>query len=300
MSSVTEDVQAPLRTFAKTRDFFVGIDSDGCAFDSMEVKHKECFIPHIVRHYELAAISKYVREVAEFVNLYSKWRGTNRFPALTKTMDLLAERPEIGRRAFRLPPLIGLRRWIERETKLANPTLRAEVDATGDADLALAYAWSEDVNRTIGEIVRRVPPFPLVRESLEYLGGRADVMVVSATPVEALTREWEEHGLAGLVALIAGQELGSKKEHLALATAGRYDRDKVLMVGDAPGDLEAAAANGVLFFPIDPGREDASWQRFFEEALPRFLAGTYAGSYMAEQVARFEALLPEEAPWQRT
>jgi phosphoglycolate phosphatase-like HAD superfamily hydrolase len=291
------DSQAALRAFAKSHDYFVGIDSDGCAFDTMEVKHKECFIPDIVRYYGLAAISKYVREAAEFVNLYSKWRGVNRFPALTKTMDLLAGRPEIGRRAFRLPPLTGLRAWIDRETRLANNVLRAEAEATGDPDLALALEWSEHVNQTIGVTVKAVPPFPLVRESLELLQGKADVMVVSATPSEALTREWEEHRLASLVGLIAGQELGSKKEHLALATSGRYDRDKVLMVGDAPGDRQAADANGVLFYPIDPGREDASWQRFYEEALPRFFAGTYAGPYMAEQVARFEALLPESPPW---
>ena len=45
------------------------------------------------------------------------------------------------------------------------------------------------------------------------------------------------------------------------------------------------------------GFEDESWRRFHEEALPRFFAGTYAGDYMAEQVARFEALLPETPPW---
>ena len=74
-----------------------------------------------------------------------------------------------------------------------------------------------------------------------------------------------------MVGLIAGQELGSKQEHLALAAVGRYEPHRILMVGDAPGDQNAAQANGVLFFPIDPGHEDESWQRFFEEALPRFL-----------------------------
>jgi phosphoglycolate phosphatase-like HAD superfamily hydrolase len=292
-----DDPQAPLRDFSKTRDFFVGIDSDGCAFDSMEVKHKECFIPNIIRFFGLAAVSKYAREAAEFINLYSHWRGINRFPGLTLSLDLLAERPEVKRRNFRVPELPGLRRWIERETKLANPTLKAEALATNDPDLAVAYEWSVAVNRSIGEIVRAVPPFPFVRESLQSLAGKADVMVVSATPGEALHREWEEHGLSPFVGLIAGQEMGSKKEHLALAAGGRYEKERTLMVGDAPGDRKAAEANGVLFYPIDPGREDESWQRFFEEALPRFFAGTYGGPYMDEQVARFERLLPERPPW---
>ena len=176
--------------------------------------------------------------------------------------------------------------------RLANPALSAEVQRPGDPDLAAALEWSEAVNRSIVEMVKDVPPFPFVRESLESMQGKADVMVVSATPGEALEREWDEHGLRPLVALIAGQEMGSKKEHLALAAVGRYEPDQILMVGDAPGDLKAAKANGVLFYPIDPGREEASWQRFFEEALPRFFAGTYAGDYMAAQVARFERCSP--------
>jgi phosphoglycolate phosphatase-like HAD superfamily hydrolase len=291
------DPQAVLRGFRKTQDFFIGIDSDGCAFDTMEVKHKECFIPNIIRFFGLAAVSKYAREAAEFINLYSHWRGINRFPALTMSLDLLAERPEVKRRHFLVPALTGVRRWIERETKLANSTLKGEVAATNDPDLALAYEWSEAVNRTVSEVVRAVPPFPFVRESLEKMAGRVDAMVVSATPGEALEREWEEHDLKKFVGLIAGQELGSKKEHLAMAAGGRYDKHKTLMIGDAPGDQKAAAANGVLFYPIDPGHEDESWQRFYEEALDRFLAGTYAGDYMAEQVARFEKLLPETPPW---
>ena len=291
-----KDSQSALRNFNRTKGFFVGIDSDGCAFDTMEVKHKECFIPQIVGHFGLAAVSKFAREVAEFVNLYSSHRGINRFPGLTLTLDLLAERPEVARRGVILPKLDGLRRWMERETRLGNDALFAEAERTGNPDLIAAHAWSLAVNRAISEIVRAVPPFPFVRESLASMAGRADVMVCSATPVEALTREWREHGLDGQVALIAGQEHGVKREHLALAASG-YDRDKVLMIGDAPGDRKAAEAVGALFFPIDPGSEDDSWRRLHDEALPRFFDGTYAGPYMDEQVARFAALLPESPPW---
>lgn len=295
--SVASDPQAALRGFAKTSDYFVGIDSDGCVFDTMEVKHKECFIPNIIRYFGLAAVSKYAREAAEFVNLYSKHRGINRFPALTETLDLLERRPEVSRRGVTLPRLQGLRDWIGRESKLGNPVLRAEVERTNDPDLALCLEWSEAVNRTVEQIVRDVPPFPMVRESLDALKGRADAMVVSATPTEALTREWVEHGIDGHVGLIAGQELGSKKEHLGIAAVGRYEPSRILMVGDAPGDRKAADANGVLFYPINPGDEDRSWQRFHDEALPRFFEGSYEGEYMASRIAEFEALLPEHPPW---
>lgn len=293
-----DDPQAPLRNFGRTKDFFVGIDSDGCVFDTMEVKHKECFIPNIVRFFELAAIAKYAREVAEFVNLYSKWRGINRFPGLVLTLDLLARRPEVARRGFRLPGVPGLRAWVERETTLGNPTLKAEVERTDDPDLVVTLQWSMAVNQAIGEIVHDVPPFPFVRESLAMIDDRADMMVCSATPFDAVVREWKEHGIAGHANLIAGQEQGSKREHLALAAVGRYDRDKILMVGDAPGDLRAAEANGVPFFPIRPGFEDESWALLHDEALPRFFSGTYTADYMADQVARFQALLPAEPPWE--
>lgn len=132
------DHRSPLREFLQSRDFFIGIDSDGCAFDTMEVKHKECFIPNIIKYYGLAAIAKYARETAEFVNLYSKHRGINRFPGLVLTLDLLSERAEVLRRRPHIPALSGLRDWIGRETRLSNPALAAEVAATGDSDLVLA------------------------------------------------------------------------------------------------------------------------------------------------------------------
>ena len=73
------------------KEFFIGIDSDGCAFDTMEIKQKECFCPNLIRFFELQKISKYARETWEFVNLYSKTSGVNRFLALIETFRLLTE-----------------------------------------------------------------------------------------------------------------------------------------------------------------------------------------------------------------
>src|SRR5260370_12622579 len=84
-------------------EFFVGIDSDGCAFDSMEIKHKECFCPQIIKYWNLQSISKYAREAFEFINLYSKLRGTNRWPALISPPDLLRARPEVSKRGSQVP-----------------------------------------------------------------------------------------------------------------------------------------------------------------------------------------------------
>jgi phosphoglycolate phosphatase-like HAD superfamily hydrolase len=265
----------------------------------MEIKHKECFIPNIIRHWDLQAVSKYAREAAEFVNLYSKWRGINRFPALLMVFDLLADRAEVQRRGIVMPEVPSLRKWVETESKLGNPALKAAVEETQDAILMRTLVWSEAVNATIEDIVYGVPPFPYVRESLQALGERADAIVVSATPCEALQREWEEHDIAQHCAIICGQEQGKKDEHLRVAAADRYPKDHVLMIGDAPGDLKAARANDFLFYPINPGREEESWRRFHEEALPKFLGETYAGDYEKELIAEFDAILPETPPWKR-
>jgi len=284
--------------FQRKCDFLVGIDSDGCAFDTMELKHKECFIPNTINYWNLQGVSKYAREAAEFVNLYSKSRGVNRFPALIETLQWLQKRPEVRARGVRIEIPQSLCDWVARETKLGNPALRRAVEETGDEQLRRTLEWSEAVNRTVAEIVRGVPPFPYVRESLERLQGKADVIVVSATPQEALDREWEEHDLKKYVAAICGQETGTKKESLGYAKqAGGYADDHVLMIGDAPGDYRAAKANGALFFPINPGHEEQSWQRFFEEGIERFLSGTFAGQYEEQLVAEFDGYLPEKPPW---
>jgi phosphoglycolate phosphatase-like HAD superfamily hydrolase len=124
-------------------------------------------------------------------------------------------------------------------------------------------------------------------------------MVVSATPGEALEREWREHDIARFMEIIAGQEMGTKKEHLQFAAAGKYPPEKILMIGDAPGDQKAARANGAIFYPINPGSEEASWDRFVQEAGPKFLAGEYTREYEAELIAEFDKVLPEMPPWRR-
>lgn len=286
-----------LTAFEKTRDFFVGIDSDGCAFDTMEIKQKECFIPNIVNSYNLQAVSRFARQTAEWVNLYSRWRGINRFPALVKVFDLLAERPECVERGYKIPSINALRKWIAEETQLGNPTLEAKANVTGAPDLLAALEWSRAVNETVAKIARGVPPYPHVRESIEKLRPLADVMVVSATPGETLTREWQEHGIDGLAAMICGQEMGSKTEHLQYAAGGKYQPANILMVGDAPGDMKAAKANGAGFYPINPGDEAQSWKRFHDEAADRFFAGTYHGEYEEKLIEEFLSLLPSTPPW---
>jgi phosphoglycolate phosphatase-like HAD superfamily hydrolase len=290
----------PLAELEPKYGFFVGVDSDGCAFDTMEIKHKECFTPNIVKHWGLQPVSKYTREAAEFVNLYSKWRGINRWPALVMVFDLLRERREVHARGVVPPEALLLRAFINDDTfPKSNDGLHAYMAEHPDPELDRAWDWTTGVNATIADMVHSIPPFPHVRESLAFLADKADMIVVSATPLEALRREWEEHDIAKYMRVIAGQEMGKKAQHLKLAAGDRYEPDHILMIGDAPGDMKAARANSALFYPINPGHEEASWQRFYNEAVHKFLAGEYAGGYEAHLIAEFDKLLPEVPPWKR-
>ncbi|WP_210513342.1 HAD family hydrolase [Natronogracilivirga saccharolytica] len=281
-------------------EFFIGIDSDGCVFDTMEIKHKECFIPNIIKHWNLQAVSKYARDAAEFVNLYSKWRGINRFPALVMSFDLLREWDEVKKRGRSIPEVPELRKFIDSGRPLSNSSFKEYIEEVGTNDeLKTALEWSNAVNQTVDDMVYGMPPFPYVRESLEKMNGTADMMVVSATPTDALEKEWSENEIDNQVRLIAGQEMGPKKQHLQLAATGKYKPEHILMIGDAPGDMNAAKANNALFYPIMPGNEDASWQRFYDEASDRFIRGEYAGSYEENLIQEFLDILPDTPPWKR-
>jgi phosphoglycolate phosphatase-like HAD superfamily hydrolase len=299
--AASEDPQLKLKQFQPTKKFFVGIDSDGCAFNSMEVKHNDCFSVALVREYHLAAVSRQVHEAWDFVNLYSQNRGCNRFKAILFVMDHLREMPRVKRAGVKVPELPATRAWVKGDNNLSNARLKeVAAAATGDAKVELDHlmTWSKLVNKFVEETVHNLPPFPGLRAALPKLNEQADVLVVSATPAEALEREWAEHRIDKHVALIAGQEMGSKTEHLTLAAKGKYGADQVLMVGDAPGDLKAARDVGALFYPINPGAEEDSWERFVGEGIERFFAKTYAGAYEKSLIDEFMKLLPHNPPWQ--
>ena len=97
--------------------------------------------------------------------------------------------------------------------------------------------------------------------------------------------------------MVAGQELGTKKVCIRKAMADRYAADHVLMVGDAPGDHDAAKDNGVLFYPIIPGQEVESWKRLRTEAAGKFQMGGYAGVYMDSILTQFYSVLRDEPNW---
>lgn len=297
------DPAKSLRDLVKTKEFFVGIDSDGCVFDSMGIKQRECFCPWYIGYFGLQPVAEAARECKEFADLFSKTRGLNRHKTIELILSkLLPTHPQVKERGFKVPEFKYYCEWVNNhESLLSNEGLKAAAEKASceeqQSELLHCLKWSEKVNETVHAIVKNVPPFPYVRESLEKIQNNADVIVCSQTPTEALEREWQEHDVDKYVQVIAGQEMGTKAQHLGIAIEGKYDKAKVLMIGDAPGDQSAAQANGVLFFPILPHDGAESWKRFYEEAFDKFLNGEYAGSYQQQLIEEFHAQLPEYPSW---
>jgi len=293
-----------LKNFPKKKEFLIAIDSDGCVFDSMNPKQIVVFHPKIMEFYQLWGIESYLREVAEFVNLFSKTRGCNRFIALQHTYHFLKERAEVNKmmkeQRIKLPDTTTLDAYVEayKNISLGNPTLEEYTQKKRESSLYKLLAWSKAVNSAIAEKIKNIPPFEYVKESLGIASQNADLIVVSQTPYEALDREWKEHNLDNYVVVIAGQEMGKKEEHIRIAASDKYEPHKILMIGDAPGDKRAADGNGALFYPIVPGKETESWERLVEEALPKFFQKTFADSYQKELLLEFEQALPSKPPWQ--
>lgn len=296
-SGTPADPAEILRTFTPKKNFFVGIDSDGCAMDAMDIKHQECFTPSYIKYWDLQPVSTLARETAIFVNLGSVTRGLNRWLALRQLLDLLRDRVEVAERGVTIPDYPELTAFIESEYPLSDKGIAAWAAANPSPTAERMIAWGNGVNAMIADMVHGCGPFPGVREAMQAMEADVDQMTVSATPMEALRREWAEHGLAQYMRVIAGQEMGSKAEHVQFAAVGKYPIDHIMLIGDAPGDRDAAAKVGCLYYPILPGEEKKSWHRFTDEALGRFLAGTFAGAYQESLIKEFDAKLPSEVPW---
>lgn len=283
----------------KKHEFLICIDSDGTMMDNMELKHKECFCPATVNVWEMQCVSKYLREAAEFVNLYSRTRGINRFLAVIKTLEMTFQRPEVQQRLDTFPDLDGLKAWTQSAAALSAGALEAYIrqQQAPSAALETALRWSREVDESIEKIVRNIQPFPFARETVSQMSRHCDLAVVSGTPRQTVCRELGKSDLLDFFCDVAGQEDGTKADSIRRIMGRGYDGSCVLKVGDAIGDYEAAQKSGVLFYPILPGQESFSWQRLKEEALQRFLAGTYRGQYAQTLLEQFLQALPEAPAW---
>jgi phosphoglycolate phosphatase-like HAD superfamily hydrolase len=273
--------------FRPAKEFFVGIDSDGTAFDSMNIKHIKSMFPAAVEVWNIDEGRAEFEKIWNRLNLYSKSRGINRFSGL---LCALEEQRELGGKAV-AADAAPLRDFVEKSDALSNAALQAWMKDHPDPLLDTVMRWSTRSDELFEEHTRGLLPFANVETALKAMAEKADVMVVSSASGKGLDKDWSFSGLTRYTALLAGQEIGSKKVQLQLGAAGKYAPRNILMLGDAPGDLEAARFIDALLFPVSPGKEEESWALLRDEGLSRFFAGTFQGEYEDTLIQEFMELL---------
>lgn len=255
------------------KKFFIGVDSDGTAFDSMTIKHTDSFIPAMIKVWNLEDVKDRATEIEQYINLYSKDRGVNRFPGLYMTLEQMKKENIFDE------DISELDAFIKSGMGFSTKALEDFIEKTNSNFLKKVLEWNNLSDELFTENCKDIQPFNFVKQSFEKAKDKADIGVISSASREGLETDWTGGGIAKYASVILGKENGNKKEQLKTEAHGKYDKEKILMVGDAVGDLEAAKSIDALFYPIVAGEEEKSWEKFCNEALDRFFNGTYAGDY---------------------
>lgn len=277
-----------INAFPHKHDFLVCVDSDGCAMDTMDIKHRRCFGPCMVTEWNLEAWSAPILARWNEINLYTMTRGINRFKALAIALK------EIDQQYAPIPGAAVLAEWAAAAPELSNRSVQAEYQRTGCEIFHKALRWSEATNAAIAALpLDEKQPFPGAVEGLATAHAFADVVVVSSANRDAVETEWRHYGLLQHVDLLLCQDAGSKAHCLAALLQKGYDPQCSLLVGDAPGDQAAAKKSGVFFYPILVRHEAESWRMLCQDALPHLQCGTYE-AYGAQCCDAFLANLKGE------
>lgn len=271
-----------LENYEKKKDFLICVDSDGCAMDTMDIKHIRCFGPCMVEEWGLEEWREEILARWNDINLYTMTRGINRFKGLA--MALL----EINEKYTKIDDVEVLAKWVEESNELSNNALTRAMEGNDSIVLKKALSWSNKVNASINEIpFEEKLPFEGVKEGLAFAHEVADIAIVSSANLQAVVEEWELYGLLDHVDIILSQNVGSKAYCIQEMLKKGYDTDKVMMTGDAPGDYDAAKKNGVFYYPILVRHEKESWVEFKEKAVDQLLGGKYEGEYQEAKVEAF-------------
>ena len=274
---------ADIKDFIKKHEYLVCVDSDGCAMDTMDIKHFRCFGPRMVDEWELSEWREEILARWNEINLYTMTRGINRFKGLAGALS------EISQKYREIEDVTTLVDWAENSPELSNSALEREIEKNPESvSLKKALRWSQAVNRSITELPEEeIKPFALAKEALCRAHEVADVAIVSSANLGAVMEEWTKHGLLAHTDIVMAQNSGSKAACIKALLEKGYDKNRVLMCGDAPGDLAAAEKCGVYFFPILVKRESESWGEFMYTALSRLIDGSYGDTYDEQKKNEF-------------
>lgn len=272
-----------LQNFQKKNKFLVCVDSDGCAIDSMDIKHINCFGPRMVDEWNLHEWAKPILDRWNDINLYTLTRGINRFKGLIMALK------EIDAQYIKIEDLDSLDKWVSTTNELSNNALTKAIEENPESIcLKKALSWSNAVNASIKKLPQeKVLPYEMVKEALIFAHERADIAIVSSANLGAVMEEWERHELLPHVDIVLAQNAGTKAYCIQELLKKGYDKKNVVMCGDAPGDLEAAKINGVFYYPIKVRHEKESWIEFIEKGFNHLVNGTYDGEYQEEKIKEF-------------
>ncbi|MCD7842106.1 MAG: HAD family hydrolase [Lachnospiraceae bacterium] len=276
-----------LAEFTKQHEYLICVDSDGCAMDTMDIKHIRCFGPCMVDEWELGEWREEILARWNEINLYTMTRGINRFKGLKMALR------EIDGKYRKIEDLEALENWADTSPELSNDALKKAIDGNNEAghphiSLEKALSWSNAVNQSISRLAQdERKPFEGVDMALTLAHRQADVVIVSSANLGAVLEEWDLYGLLEHTDVVLAQNIGSKAFCIGEMLKKGYEKDHVLMCGDAPGDLDAAQKNGVFYFPILVKHEAESWAEFTDEAFTRLIEGTYGGGYQEEKIRAF-------------
>jgi len=275
-------MSANLENFKKKKDFLICVDSDGCAMDTMDIKHFKCFGPCMVEEWELQQWEEAILNRWNEINLYTMTRGINRFKGLALALR------EIDGVYRKIEEIDILEKWVDESSELSNPALKKAISENDSVILKKALSWSQCVNERINELPFEVKkPYEGVKEALAYAHEYADIAIVSSANLQAVIEEWELYGLLDHVDIVMAQDVGSKAYCIGEMLKKGYENEHVMMTGDAPGDYDAAMKNGVFYYPILVRRERESWVEFKGTAVSCLLDGNFKGSYQEEKVKQF-------------
>lgn len=271
-----------LDNYTKNKEYLICVDSDGCAMDTMNSKHIQCFGPCMVEEWNLEKWNDAILERWNDINLYTITRGINRFQGLRKALE------EIDSVYVSIDGMEDLKEWVEHTPELSNEALEKAINQSESRMLKKALHWSQSVNERIQMLEEKEKqPFPGVKEALSYAHQFADVAIVSSANLQAVMEEWEMHELLQHTDIVLAQDAGSKAYCIQKLVEKGYEKEKVLMTGDAAGDYEAAKSNGVFFYPILVRHEQESWQEFKEKAVSKLIDGNYGETYQKEKTDAF-------------
>lgn len=271
-----------LKEFEKKRDFLICVDSDGCVMDTMDVKHMRCFGPCLVHEWGLNEYRDEIVRLWRKINLLSSSRGVNRFKGLAKVLA------EINENYMRVEGLDEYIYWVQTAEELSDSSLEEAYQKSGGICLKKAMDWSRLVNQSMAMVSDKSKiPFDGAVEALKKAHECADVVIVTAANGTEIRKEWENQEILQYTDMLVSQETGKKGDCLKVLVEKGYAPDHVIMIGDAPADLEAAREAGVLFGPILAYQERESWEGF-QEGLDHFLSGTYKGEYEDKKILEFK------------